>query len=49
MTFVFGSIYFHQTRTKFVFNQFAYANMPDVTTSYGKPLDFVVFLKNYHT
>ena len=41
-------LYFHQTFTNCVSNQYLYVNMPDVTASYGMPPNFITFFVNLH-
>ena len=36
-------LYFHQTFTDCISNQYCYVEMPDVTASYGMPMDNKIF------
>ena len=42
-------LYFHQTFTNCISNQYLYVEMPDVTASYGMPLSSITFFCEFCT
>ena len=39
-------LYFHQTFTYYISNQYVYVKMSNVAASYGMPLNFITFFLN---